>query len=179
MIDQMPQFYPDDFDIDFNGKDLPWEAVCLIPFVQEHIALEIEERVRQNEAFTQEENKRNTYTFNFLEYIASQNTRGKLVSPLKGLKGLSHNKTVERVNMEYADVGSLSFNSFIHKSWKRDPSYPSFKHMKVTGSFFFPIRQRDTLFQRIVVQVEPNDKLVTDKDVFNHLNKFIKSSVSE
>lgn len=29
------EYFPDDFDIDLNGRALPWEAACLIPFVDE------------------------------------------------------------------------------------------------------------------------------------------------
>ena len=28
-------FFPDDFDIDLNGRTLTYEAACLIPFVDE------------------------------------------------------------------------------------------------------------------------------------------------
>jgi len=29
------EYFPDDFEIDLNGRTLPWEAVILIPFVDE------------------------------------------------------------------------------------------------------------------------------------------------
>lgn len=40
--DKIKDFFPLDFDIDLNGRALPWEAACLIPFVDEKIAIELE-----------------------------------------------------------------------------------------------------------------------------------------
>lgn len=39
------KYFPDDFEIDLNGKTLPWEAVILIPFVDEEEALSAEESI--------------------------------------------------------------------------------------------------------------------------------------
>ena len=32
---ELAPYFPDDFDIDLNGKTLAWEAICLIPFCDE------------------------------------------------------------------------------------------------------------------------------------------------
>jgi 5'-3' exonuclease len=32
---ELKKYFPVDFDIDLNGRALPWEAICLIPFVDE------------------------------------------------------------------------------------------------------------------------------------------------
>lgn len=36
---ELIDFFPIDFDIDLNGRALPWEAACLIPFVDETRAI--------------------------------------------------------------------------------------------------------------------------------------------
>ena len=36
------EYFPLDFDIDLNGRALPWEASCLIPFVDELKAIGLE-----------------------------------------------------------------------------------------------------------------------------------------
>ena len=33
--EELKSYFPLDFDIDLNGRALPWEAACLIPFVDE------------------------------------------------------------------------------------------------------------------------------------------------
>ena len=40
---QLSSFFPDDFEIDLNGRTLPWEAAILIPFANEKLFLEQEE----------------------------------------------------------------------------------------------------------------------------------------
>ena len=38
----LKDYFPDTFDIDLNGRTLPWEAVVLIPFADEQLFLETE-----------------------------------------------------------------------------------------------------------------------------------------
>jgi 5'-3' exonuclease len=40
--EQLIEYFPLDFDIDLNGRALPWEAACLIPFVDEQKAIRLE-----------------------------------------------------------------------------------------------------------------------------------------
>jgi len=35
IMNTLIECFPEDFDIDLNGRALPWEAACLIPFVDE------------------------------------------------------------------------------------------------------------------------------------------------
>jgi 5'-3' exoribonuclease 1 len=48
-------YFPDTFDIDLNGKTLPWEAVILIPFVDEDDAIKAEESIKDKLNFTEKE----------------------------------------------------------------------------------------------------------------------------
>jgi len=47
MNDSLKSYFPEDFNIDLNGRALPWEAACLIPFVDEKIFLEHEQKMQQ------------------------------------------------------------------------------------------------------------------------------------
>ena len=38
--EELKEYFPLDFDIDLNGRALPWEAACLIPFCDEKIFIE-------------------------------------------------------------------------------------------------------------------------------------------
>ena len=38
----LKEYFPPDFDIDLNGRALPWEAACLIPFCDESLFIEQE-----------------------------------------------------------------------------------------------------------------------------------------
>jgi 5'-3' exoribonuclease 2 len=50
-------FYPDDFNIDLNGKKFAWQGVALLPFVDEQRLFKAVEPYRKE--LTMEENKRN------------------------------------------------------------------------------------------------------------------------
>lgn len=50
-------FYPDDFNIDLNGKKFAWQGVALLPFVDEQRLFKAVEPYRKE--LTLEENKRN------------------------------------------------------------------------------------------------------------------------
>jgi 5'-3' exonuclease len=39
------KYFPDDFEIDLNGRTLPWEAAILIPFVDEDVFLGAEQEI--------------------------------------------------------------------------------------------------------------------------------------
>jgi 5'-3' exonuclease len=41
----LKEFFPDDFDIDLNGRTLPWEAAILIPFADEKLFIQVEQEL--------------------------------------------------------------------------------------------------------------------------------------
>jgi 5'-3' exonuclease len=47
LYEEHPEYFPTKFNIDFNGKKMPWETIVLIPFVPEEPILEFEERQRK------------------------------------------------------------------------------------------------------------------------------------
>jgi 5'-3' exonuclease len=64
------EFFPDHFEIDLNGKTLPWEAVILIPFVDEEDALKAEASIMGSSlALTERELKRNHTSFDYPFFI--------------------------------------------------------------------------------------------------------------
>jgi 5'-3' exoribonuclease 1 len=58
----MREFYPLDFELDLNGRSTPWEAIILIPFVDEDLLFAIENRLTAEGKIklTAEEENRNT-----------------------------------------------------------------------------------------------------------------------
>jgi 5'-3' exonuclease len=47
LYETFPEYFPKKFNIDFNGKKMPWETIVLIPFVPEKPIIEFEETVRK------------------------------------------------------------------------------------------------------------------------------------
>lgn len=64
----LAEFFPNDFDIDLNGRALPWEAACLIPFVDENLLISEESRILSVTTNSEEEIKRNTVSFNYKSF---------------------------------------------------------------------------------------------------------------
>ena len=44
--EQVPEYFPEKVDIDYNGKHTPWEAVVLLPFLDEKKVLDLEKKDR-------------------------------------------------------------------------------------------------------------------------------------
>jgi 5'-3' exonuclease len=44
-LNELRDFFPDDFSVDLNGKTLAWEAIVLIPFVDAALFLEMEQKM--------------------------------------------------------------------------------------------------------------------------------------
>jgi len=71
--------YPRKFELDFNGRVLPWEAIKIIPFVDLCRVLEAEKRVlAEGPKFTEEEKKRNTIQTPY-QYIYLKSAKCKRV----------------------------------------------------------------------------------------------------
>ncbi len=60
---ELKHLYPEHFDIDFNGKKAPWEALVLLPFLDEKLILEKEQQLRN---LTPEEEKYNQWGETYL-----------------------------------------------------------------------------------------------------------------
>jgi 5'-3' exonuclease len=56
---ELKEYFPEDFDIDLNGRALPWEAACLIPFVDESKAIELEAQMLLTHPLSEEDKRRN------------------------------------------------------------------------------------------------------------------------
>ena len=80
-------FYPKDFDSDLNGKQQEWEAVVLIPFIDEKVLQDAAHPLFQH--LTQEEKDRNAhgpmmmYTFSKDQHLGSYFCRTHCGFPLR------------------------------------------------------------------------------------------------
>ena len=53
------EYFPADFDIDLNGRALPWEAACLIPFIDEIRFIEQEMLMLRDYPLNEDDTRRN------------------------------------------------------------------------------------------------------------------------
>ena len=88
---QAPEYFPENVDIDYNGKHTPWEAVVLLPFLDEKKVLELEAKDRKlskeeeiydkwGKSFKFEKNEINSGDIIFNEYEIYQNKKYDMIS---------------------------------------------------------------------------------------------------
>ena len=107
-------FFPLEFEVDLNGRTLPWEAAILIPFANEAIFLEHEQSLYKNGFKLKEhEQIRNTISFKypsfkFEEYktkIRDKSEMVRLKSTLTHMKDLLNDCSTVEIQEEYEQVG--------------------------------------------------------------------------
>jgi 5'-3' exonuclease len=130
------EFFPDDFDIDLNGRALPWEAACLIPFVDENMLISEEQRVLQITGNSSDEQHRNTVSFIFKSFIYDPTIPKAELKPLesaiKKMKTLEYSYIREESHTDYENVGQMSFQSQLMQGVVvPNIDYPSFKWLGV------------------------------------------------
>jgi 5'-3' exoribonuclease 2 len=84
-------FYPRDFELDLNHKKFLWQAVALLPFIDEQLLLR--ELAKAKPSFTPEENARNTlgkeYIFVRADRPAGRQIVAQVYEPAVANKGLA------------------------------------------------------------------------------------------
>ncbi|XP_037279840.2 5'-3' exoribonuclease pacman isoform X2 [Rhipicephalus microplus] len=128
-------YYPKDFNTDLNGKQHDWEAVVLIPFIEEDRLLPaMEERF---EKLTEEEKSRNGHSGHLL-FVYSEEPQ-----PPRPCKG---ERLVPSLEVNHAKVTELDMNVFrlpvskikkgLMEGIRLDvyfPGFPTLKHLDYTG----------------------------------------------
>lgn len=115
----LKEYFPDEFDIDLNGKTLPWEAAILIPFADEKKFVDAENYLFDNGMkFDEKTQERNTISFIYPSYHYDKNRannssseRRQLVSTLTHMKPIKDDLTAMVLCEDYAKVGTSSFSS--------------------------------------------------------------------
>jgi len=91
----MMEQYPSNFDVDLNGKTNAWEAIVLIPFVDESEVIANEKTLYDNGLqLIDSDRKRNSIAFEYYMYkYHSQNVPKQLKSTLTNFTDQLHDFT--------------------------------------------------------------------------------------
>ncbi|CAG9814067.1 unnamed protein product [Phaedon cochleariae] len=133
MVDEnslIKKYYPEDFQTDLNGKKQEWEAVVLVPFIDENLLLEAMGYC--NDKMTTEEKERNRHG-PMLIYMFTPRDKGPYPAP-EYFSDIPHNHT---------DVKSMLYNEIVLPEEKLVkgaypgvkmnvyyPGFPTMKHLK-------------------------------------------------
>ena len=133
---QAPEYFPENVDIDYNGKHTPWEAVVLLPFLDEKKVLELEAKDRKlskeeeiydkwRKSFKFEKNEINSGDIIFNEYEIYQNKKYDMISNYDKKKIDYTFPTLKTINYDYSlDTSKIYFGKNICKKTKKITIHP-------------------------------------------------------
>ncbi|XP_074029903.1 5'-3' exoribonuclease pacman isoform X2 [Leptinotarsa decemlineata] len=159
------KYYPDDFQTDLNGKKQDWEAVVLVPFIDENLLLEAMSYC--NDKLTTEEKNRNSHG-PMLIYMYTPRDQGRYAAP-DYFPELPHNYT-EVKKMLYSDIRipkeklvkgaypGVKMNVFY-------PGFPTMKHLKYKGELMaanVKVFETPSRHENMIISIIPNQKFASD-----------------
>ncbi|KAI4476699.1 hypothetical protein M0802_014829, partial [Mischocyttarus mexicanus] len=119
-------YYPCNFKTDLNGKKQDWEAVVLIPFIDEKILTEAMEPCY--EKLTKEERERNKHGSMYM-YSYDEEVVG-LCHAFGNLSVIECHSQIERINYEDIHVPKEKLIKGLHPCANLDVYYPGFPTLK-------------------------------------------------
>ena len=131
---QVPEYFPENVEIDYNGKHTPWEAVVLLPFLDEKKVLELEEKDRNltkeeevynkwGNSFKFEKNELNMENVAFSFYEIYQNKNYDMLSNYEKktidcsfptLKTISYDYSVDNIKTYFGKNAKKTKKIIIH-----------------------------------------------------------------
>ena len=133
---QAPEYFPENVEIDYNGKHTPWEAVVLLPFLDEQKVLELEKKDRKltkeeeiydkwGTSFKFGKNELNAKDILFSVYEIYQNKNYDMISNYDK-KTIDYTfPTLKTINYDYSDdVNKMYFGKNNVQKTKRITIHP-------------------------------------------------------
>jgi 5'-3' exonuclease len=154
-------YYPLDFEIDLNGRSMPWEAIVLIPFVDELAFLDFEQQLIEEGKLemTEVEVQRNTRGVTKTFY--KEKSLKEYPLPPKEFKKLDFGKTNHVVVEESDYISDKWVGDMFIDSSKTDTSvhsdYPSLHFLSVNKMTLVLNNIRGTRFEIPQIYLEPQD----------------------
>eukprot|EP01022_Parablepharisma_sp_SALTPOND_P008218 TRINITY_DN1353_c0_g1_i1.p1 TRINITY_DN1353_c0_g1~~TRINITY_DN1353_c0_g1_i1.p1 ORF type:complete len:1171 (+),score=123.77 TRINITY_DN1353_c0_g1_i1:444-3956(+) len=170
---EIRDLYPEKYQIDYNGRELPWEAIKLIPFVDIFRVLEAEGKMLADPTLpplTEFEKERNVF-HKPVEYLYSKVPPATIIdSTLKEMPKLINPHCIKR---EYVfPTGPTSFSSTLAKGVDI-PCYdfPSLKHIGIIGCEVQTVNSRNGEYDRVDLILP--DCPVPEEDLSSLLGKIV------
>ena len=178
---ELKDFFPLDFEIDLNGRALPWEAAILIPFVDEKDMLKQEKIYLDQDPLCDDDFIRNQISFKYrsCRYDKGSKLRGtqdQLESTIKFFQSLPYNHVEVTLHSEYEDVGKHSFTaSFLRGVIIPDPCFPSFTWAQIRFVEYDEKVINHVPFKRVLLKVPKCIEELTPENLETFVDSYVKS----
>ncbi|KAB0798453.1 hypothetical protein PPYR_09446 [Photinus pyralis] len=156
-------YYPEEFKTDLNGKRMEWEAVVLIPFIEEELLLQAMESC--NLELTGEEVERNTHGPMLVYRYTPENMQQYNAPKYFPTITASHAKC-ETVNISDIRVPIENLVKGAYPGAKFDvyyPGFPTLKHLEYTASLKkakVRVFEQPSRYESMILQItQPDDEL--------------------
>ncbi|XP_050302110.1 5'-3' exoribonuclease 1 [Anthonomus grandis grandis] len=159
------KYYPEEFQTDKNGKRQEWEAVVLIPFMDEKLLLDAMSPC--NDELTPEEVKRNTHG-PMLQYTHTEEDRGEYQppdyrSPIRRTRCKIEPITIESLQVPKDKLVKGKYPGALTDIYY--PGFPTLKHLKFTSElqkgkvkvFEQPSRYENMTIKLIYDEIDEDD----------------------
>lgn len=144
---ELKQYYPEDFEMDLNGRSTPWEAIILIPFVDEAKLFQVESQFIEEGLIhlTKEETRWNSLG-QTLEFV--WNDQAETALEIHTFEGL--NLEDQKTHSEIKDVTYFTRNDLVFShsqtSSKKCIDFPSLNYLDVVGVKMEAVKNFNTEF---------------------------------
>ncbi|GFS46963.1 5'-3' exoribonuclease 1 [Trichonephila inaurata madagascariensis] len=165
---QLIDFYPDDFTTDLNGKQQEWEAVVLIPFINEKILCKSAELA--DKLLTEEEKKRNSHGPHLL-YTYCDKSLGPAPSFLPGHYPPIHDvhARVSEIHQDFFRLPSDILVKGLCKGVVMDKFILGFPSLRTLKHSAFLKNEKVKVFQ--MVSLKDNMMLKIEEEIEDDINK--------
>ncbi|KAG5876457.1 hypothetical protein JTB14_032690 [Gonioctena quinquepunctata] len=159
------KYYPEDFQTDLNGKKQDWEAVVLVPFIDENLLLEAMSYC--NDKLTTEEKQRNSHGPMFV-FMYNSRDGGPYPAP-DYFPEIPHNHTeVKKVMYNEIMLPKEKLVKGAYPGVKMDvyyPGFPTMKHLKYKAEVktaHIKVFETPSRNENMIITIIPDKKFCGD-----------------
>jgi 5'-3' exoribonuclease 1 len=169
-------YYPEEFQTDLNGKRQEWEAVVLVPFIDENVLLEAMQPC--NELLTLEEIKRNTHG-PMLVYEYVEDDLGVYNAPDYFPNIVRNQARCTSINVEDIRVPKEKLVKGAYPGARFDvfyPGFPTLKHLKYESKLKksrVKVFETPSRNENLILKILPNELYFGDSIPLDLLGKTI------
>ncbi|KAL3283158.1 hypothetical protein HHI36_006310 [Cryptolaemus montrouzieri] len=170
------KYYPENFDTDLNGKKQEWEAVVLVPFIDEDILLESMHLCKDQ--LSSDEARRNKHG-PMLCYSYTAEDLGVYESPMY-FSAISHNHAkLQPITIDEIRVSREKLVKGLYPGVLLDvyyPGFPTLKHLEYRGHLKkarVKVFEQASRNESIIIQVIPSERVLDAKLPVDLLGKTV------